>query len=76
MLEVINPMVCFCRTVNWSTLNLLQNNIKSRHGASSANTENHVHILKGQELQIKEINDFLPFGEDFDDGIGFLKQFN
>jgi len=76
MLEVIHLMACFITVLNWSRLHLLQNNIKSRHGASSANTENNVHILEGQELQIKEINDFLPFGENFDNGIGFLEHFN
>jgi hypothetical protein len=77
--EVILAMVCICMQMNvlvLSKLHLLQNNIKSSHGAASANTENNVHILEGQELQIKEINDFLPFGENFDNGIGFLEHFN
>lgn len=54
-------------------LNLCQNYIKRLQGVASANNENNIHVVKGQELQIKEINDSLVVGEDFHNSIGILK---
>lgn len=61
--------------LNLKKLHLLQNNINSNQGVVSANSENNLHIFKGQELNVKEINDSLVVGEDSNNGIGFLEKF-
>lgn len=70
---VISDDVWICEILFLMKLHLRQNYIKSLQGVASANNENNIHIVKGQELQIKEINDSLVVGEDFHNSIGILE---